>query len=673
MMIRWHFAAMTCLSLTMAARGQPVPPPVTTQPDQKAIEQAYRELPWAVRLGLRSQQVTNAFPVIDRVVLVPDAATYIDEIAKWSPQGRWPVLMEDDRLTAMFVRRFKPAQLIRRESAGPAVALPADKLARQELLESIVVRTFGGDPARQTIRNAFDQQHYVPPGVVISSVDDPAWTAAMALAAGHGQPLLWLDDSFGGPNDELDDQPAQQLIHAIEALIAQQKYSFDALGDDIDAITICRSIANRASIKLPPMAQPPVPAPHNQGPLALSDLIGRHHDGTRFACTGWIFGSEVRCAYMAMCSLFLPREQVWLCNAYPTTSDWAAYSTEEAAATLAKSGFQARQSVQKDANESAWQLMLLGGVSADVIVMNTKGNADFFDLYTGRGTPLDVPILNTPAALHLIHSWSMKSPLDLETVGAQWLDQGVYAAVGSCWEPLLQAFVPPSMLAKRWVNLVPFLVSARWWEGEPGIFQPWRVITIGDPLMLCGPPAAPGVKPRIAKTANYGTDLDEQVKTLIRGAQGDKSGSDYVAAIKILNMRAKDDVAIGLWRVADQNGRGSVAARPTLAPLFRSHDVDGFLHAWDQLADPDAAAKDMLWDLLLTRLNPTSGLADRQILQRLESAIRQPMPQIDVQRLASHLEAAFGRGHIHDLIQRQISATTSSSAKQALAELLRKY
>ncbi|MHC4652009.1 MAG: hypothetical protein ACYTES_14305, partial [Planctomycetota bacterium] len=70
---------------------------------------------WAAVLGARVAQVNRAFPTVDQVVLVPDEATYVEELSRWSPQGRWPVLFADDRLAPMFIRRFKPAHVIRRD------------------------------------------------------------------------------------------------------------------------------------------------------------------------------------------------------------------------------------------------------------------------------------------------------------------------------------------------------------------------------------------------------------------------------------------------------------------------------------------------------------------------------------------------------------------------------
>ena len=50
------------------------------------------ELRAAMFLGSRAAQMQRALPIVHQVVLVPDEATYLDEISRWSPEARWPVL-----------------------------------------------------------------------------------------------------------------------------------------------------------------------------------------------------------------------------------------------------------------------------------------------------------------------------------------------------------------------------------------------------------------------------------------------------------------------------------------------------------------------------------------------------------------------------------------------------
>jgi hypothetical protein len=215
------------------------------------------------------------------------------------------------------------------------------------------------------------------------------------------------------------------------------------------------------------------------GVVAVSDLLCRSESGSRWAYTGMIFGSEVRCAYLAMCSMFLARDDVWLFNTYPPAEP--TYGMEDAAAKLRERQYAVRVTQGDDAGAKPWQRMLPGGIGTDAFFMNSRGNGDFFELVKGTAFPDDVPMLNRPTILHLIHSWSMQNPNMIGSVGGRWLEHGSYAAVGSCWEPYLAAFVPPSLLAERLRNYIPFLVAARWWDDEGAFCKVWRVQTFGDP------------------------------------------------------------------------------------------------------------------------------------------------------------------------------------------------
>ena len=105
--------------------------PLLAQDDGGDGEGAARPIPWPIKLGLRARMVDAVYPLVDRVVLVPDDLTYLHELSRWSPTGRWPVLYEDDWLAPMFIRAFKPAQVIRR----PAVTsgAPADVKSRMRV------------------------------------------------------------------------------------------------------------------------------------------------------------------------------------------------------------------------------------------------------------------------------------------------------------------------------------------------------------------------------------------------------------------------------------------------------------------------------------------------------------------------------------------------------------
>jgi hypothetical protein len=135
-------------------QGVPVPPvaPASPAPAAGAPPAAARTNvpppPWWAKMGLRALEVETRTGVLDQVVLVPDEAAYLREIARWTPKVRWPVLIEDAAFAPRFVRAFKPAQVLRR---GPAEEpLPAEPAARRTAIEAAVVRALGGTPGTDT-------------------------------------------------------------------------------------------------------------------------------------------------------------------------------------------------------------------------------------------------------------------------------------------------------------------------------------------------------------------------------------------------------------------------------------------------------------------------------------------------------------------------------------------
>lgn len=650
---------ISSLAFASAAAAQPpTSQPAASQP----------ALHWAAQLGQRSWQVTQATKVIDRLVLVPDAATYVDEMRKWSAAERWPILFEDDELAPMFVRRFKPAEVIRREAVD--VALPDERMQKRAALESVVVAALGGDPRAHSTQGLFQAANYKPPGVVIASTSDPAWTAAVALAAGHAQPLLWIDDDLGTVRDEMGDAIARKLTETIEAGLRATPWSFAALGDDIDAITLCRNCPVAATITVPPAQRLVTQGQYADGTYAVSDIVGRHADGSRFAFTGWIFGDEKRSAYMAMCSLFLTHESASLLNTYSSEGEWGTYGMDGAAELLTRGGLRVQSLSGPDQmGDAGWARLLVGGLSSDVIWMNSGGNDDYFILNGGQARPGDVPVLDHPAALQLIHSWSLRSPARSQTVGGRWLDHGTYAMVGSCFEPFLASFVQPQALAARCLGGVPFLVAARYWPDDQRA-KPWRIVTIGDPLMLI-PPTQAMAKPRIAHRAGYGENVLDSARTLMKSANDSGDGTVYAEAIAALDLLGLDDIALQMWTLAQQkNITSGRAASAALNALFRKREAEGFVRAWNEGGPHSPLQYDMLWHLMGPRLG---GAISREDLMTLEAAVRPDMPSADVERLAPHLLRVLGKPHLQQFITRQIAAAKDPEQQRLLREIAGRY
>jgi hypothetical protein len=488
--------------------------------------------------------------------------------------------------------------------------------------------------------------------VVIASVNDPAWTAAVALAAGRGQPLGWLDAPFDRPNQVLDGKEMSRLQAAVDALVADAGYPHAALGDAIDAITLCRAVGGRVDLA----------APGTKSEIrAVSDVIGRAGFGQRYAFTGWIFGDAIRSAYVAMCSLFLPRHRFLLINTYPAEGSWQAYDVDIATTRLSVRGFEAEALRGARAGRRAWGQMLPGGIAHDVLAMNSKGNATFFDLSDGRASSGDVPVLNEPAAVHFIHSWSMRTPENAATVAGRWIEHGAYAYVGSTDEPTLSAFLPPAALVERWTAGVPFLVAARRWDDSPA----WKVNTYGDPLMRCGPPAA-AVPARLTWPVEHGRELRAHVTALMREADTADGGASFAEAIETLALLGEDAIAVRMWQLARERGHAAAGAI-VLGPLFRLQRTDEFITAWQETPDPDELATDMLWHLMTPRL---PSLGERELLV-LESAIRDSQPDADLERLAPRLAATLGPAHARNVVQRELDRAHRPGTRKALRRVLK--
>ena len=88
--------------------------------------------PWPVMLGARVALCESRRPVVPRVVLVDDPDTYLQEVARWSPAGQWPVLFEADPRTPAFLRAFAPQEIL--HVPPTPRRLPAEEEIRKRLM-----------------------------------------------------------------------------------------------------------------------------------------------------------------------------------------------------------------------------------------------------------------------------------------------------------------------------------------------------------------------------------------------------------------------------------------------------------------------------------------------------------------------------------------------------------
>lgn len=422
-----------------------------------------KQEPWPIQTGLRLGILRAKIPTVNRVVLVPDEATFLAAIQKWNLKGNWPILIEDDKYTPVFLQRFQAEEVVRLPSIKEQ--LPQGQQL-QELMLNAAAKAWNATDT-QTLKAKWTELGWEPPGVVITSENDPARLAAVALAAAHGQPLVFLEGNFGKPNQSLNKTQWNTLQIAITKAVESTGFFYSQLGDPIDTITIVRELAVKYQSPQKKDEQ-----------LAVTDGLGRHINGQRWAAVGWIYGSEVRSIYQAMCSIFLDSQTAMLYDSYPKEGNWAKYEMEEAATELKTIGLDVEVVQRPEASLEKWRSLASKPWTFDLILMNSKGYPKSFQVGDGDASVADIPKVVFPTAIHMIHSWSASDPDDRNTVSGRWLANGAYAYVGSVHEPLLSAFIPPKLMVDRLKRGAPFLIAARQLESPP-----WKIATIGDPLM----------------------------------------------------------------------------------------------------------------------------------------------------------------------------------------------
>lgn len=596
----------------------------------------------AMLLGARTAKVQSKLPMLNQVVLVPDEATYLDEIARWSPTARWPVLFDREPLASQFIRRFNPEKVWQRVSTN-------EKIENIDFaMQRAVASAWGGT---DSIELALSNLKLPPLGVVLTATDDPARAGAVALAAGRGQLLKYISGNWGTAGETLNGQRTVSLVREIDEVLASTGASYTGIGDTIDALTICQSMPTRVTFSAA-----------RENPVAVSDVIGRDLSGKRFAWTGWVFGSKAQTTYVAMCSLFLPRNTYWFCNTYPNAGAWANYGLGNIPELLPQYGIKAQTS---QGTVEQLQQVDRGGLSADMIFFTSKGNPDFLEMADGRTSPSWLPVLNTPASLYFVHSWSLKNPQSKSTVGGTWLSRGVYAYVGSSHEPSLVAFVPPVELLRRTMSNIPFLPASRWFDGEGAYAKPWRLNTIGDPLMLSGPN---GSVKRVVNPASTSPDyIDASVvaKEAMQMAVEESTDANFSDAITAVIRLGKDKLASGLWSIAlNQSSVGSQSARAVLPALFRRQEDDSFLKAFKLIRSPSRIEKDMLWHL--------AGTSQNTPLQLLIDNIRSPYSFDDLALIADRIAKTRGSNAVLSIVEEKLLGAKGRT-KRELERMRKEY
>jgi hypothetical protein len=658
------------LSLAVPASAQPAPP-AGGQPPAATDAQDISNLPAPVKLAIRVSAVRSGIPVAPVVVVVRDVGSYVEAIARWSPKLRYPVLIDDgtDQARedlARFVRAFKPQKVVRWsffEAKGPKATLE-DQGLRERLVARAVVRAWGtplqpdDKPSIKDQVGMFRQAGLTSPGIVICSPPDAAWTGGLALAAGHAQPIAWLWPILG-PALVMQPEDADAFSRDIEKLLQATGLPYDALGDAIDSITLaCGAPARLKKTE--------------RDLLALTDRIGRAgtttSPGAPWAWTGQVMGSGARSAYSAMSSLFLAPTSAWIFDGYPDTAPWNTYGGTKAAEAIRESARLASNTPldwnitvdgPPNGSASAWRLRASRALDASLVLINTKGNSDFFDLEPGRGKPADVPTLSRPAAVHIVHSWSAEMPGERNTVAGRWFERGAFAYFGSVQEPFLQAFVPTPDVAARLAALIPWGPAVRHSNGPA-----WKVATFGDPLLQFGP---------VMRSDSTVLPLENpaDVQDELRAALKDRT---FEAALDVLAMQGRDADAVRLARGLLSDTTVKVepgAARAMFMPLIRAGEAELAARAMSLMSRDDRAVparQDALWLIA----HPLLGSTDSRVLvETLRDAIRADVAGRDAADLAPAIARVFGGASARRMLEEARAKLTDDRTREEFDKVIR--
>ncbi len=444
----------------------------------------------------------------------------------------------------------------------------------------------------------------------------------------------------------LEPEAADLIEREAERLATSSGRAWAFLGDEIDTITLAMNTGTQIKTGSGARAR-----------LATSDRIGRReHNGSgeRWAWCGQIIGNESRTAYQAMCSLFLELDQAFIWDGYGNGEPWIQYDGSEAATALEGIGMRVELNDQPKHTINHWYQRMVNPIgdrdgkagSSLLMLMNSKGASTKFDLpgdIAEEGRAGDLPILQVPSALHIVHSFSLQKPMNRRTVGGRLLERGIYAYAGSVDEPYLSGFVPTPAIAQRLAAGVAFGAAVRWQSStvktsNNELSRVWKIAVLGDPLLTFG---SAGRRTQAELLIDSLIDLDEQSKALLKDG-------DYGSALENLVLLGRDTDAARLVMALIKDKPESFTpemALIALPALYRAGEYAAIVDCYDRLDSAgrqDGLMQDLLW-LASPYLIARGELNDASLLSRVEALLRSNLragQEIrDAERLAMHMRS----------------------------------
>lgn len=400
--------------------------------------------PWAARLA-------TSRTVVDRVVIAFDEIGFLEEIGRWDAERYWPVLLWDSALSPVFLRAFRPEQvLFARYGSGAA---PDFERGLQAVVEGWGIELEERSPS--DLADALRGAGRPPQGAVLLSSTSPEFLGGLALAAGRFHLPLEL------PASETHTQrvPYERAIELRDTLREQldlAEVGYSERFDELDFITVANDW---------PFAYGAPGDDAHPGAYTLDDLLARRDDQRRWGWVGRFMGGSTHSVYMAMGALFLQPESGRFWSRYdPGNKVFGAF---DPAAALAE--FEQRFPVEvirhPDATLERWRAETWpAGNRFGFLYVNSSGGARSWSMSGAGATHLDVPGVfagNVASVVHYTHSGSAGRPWDVDSIAGRWMAGGSYIYFGSHAEPYLQSFVSPKQLAQRLAQGLPLGAAMR--------------------------------------------------------------------------------------------------------------------------------------------------------------------------------------------------------------------
>lgn len=633
--------------------------PSFAQDDAEARRERFEQLLPAQKLGARVRAVDRAVGVSPVVLVVPDERSFVEAIARWTTTVRFPVLLDDGspearEAIARFVRAFEPQRVLRWQAEDGDDAWTNRE--RREAIETAMLRAWG-------VELVDDQQpmpaliaHWrglgaPPPGVVVVGEGDGAWPAALTLATARMQPIVWLS-APGNINQTITSEDADAFCSTLESSLTALGLEWNELGDEIDAVTLCMNAPARHTSDL-----------HRT--TAFTDRVGRSGSASssapRWAWAGHIFGPSSITATNAMASLFLTSDSAWLFDSYPTDPPWSNYALAPAADIYRQIGLDVEINEQSTRGLFNFLARASEPIDASLFAMNTKGRMAEFALSPGMAAGRDVPILSTPAAVSIIHSFSAQRPgVDTSVAGA-WLTRGAFAYIGSVDEPGLQSFLPQGTFAARLGSLFPFGTAGR----EDGLLENRKLATFGDPLWMLDP------QPRKRAPAMPPFEGASPLESL---AQNAIEAGELGRAAWLLRMAGRNDTLVDLAMATLRDEPGKVDAQmaeAALHALFEAGERRAVAAMFARLPDSrqsDVGVEDLAWHALRPLLLDPETAATMARL--LSPHVRPQKLAEDARELAEALARSGHNGEARTLLRNALSRARHDNERNTIEAAL---